>query len=104
MRVVPLRTVQAENGEQFEYRTAFIEVLRVTPQGMTIPEMEQALGIIAQVKSANGVLALEDSDWVFLKGRLNAARWSVAEPALVEMVKTVNDAPSKTATELLAGE
>lgn len=102
MRLLELKTAHLEDGQPLDYKNNLILILKNHPQGMSIDEMEKALSIIGTVRKGNGTVALEDADHEYIVKRLEGTRWMVADPATVQFVKDVRDAPKRDANELLA--
>lgn len=107
MRAIELKTKQLEIGETFEYGRALIDALRVKNQGMDIDEMERAVTCIGAVRRALNakvereqprVAYLEDDYFKYLVERLDAQRWRVADPVILEFVKDVKAAEQAEAS------
>lgn len=93
MKTIVLKTLEMDNKSDFEYKDHLLNLLRVKPDGgMDLVEMEKALGIIGKLRRANGSVTLEDAEHQYLAERVNAQRWSIADPAIVSFIKDVRDA------------
>ena len=96
MKSIPLKTLPGSAGET---DIAYVEILRqvmrrpLSPQaGASIEEMRQSIRVLDVIDTANGVLDLEDADYLHLKAKLNAMPWNVIDRRIVQLVDDVNNA------------
>lgn len=101
MRIIELKFTQLESGQPFVYRDALINAVKIPARGMNIDDMEKALPIIAAIRGANGKVVLEDTAHQLVVQRLGETVWMMADPAIVQFVKDVRDAPPMDANALL---
>lgn len=89
------------NGKpsKFDYGETIKAVLR-TPgaSGLSLEDMRQSIKIIDRLESnGNGLvdrLTLEDSEWNYLKQKLQVFRWGFAHQAIIDLCDAVNNAES----------
>ena len=94
MRRIELKTVEADDKADFDYRDVLIGILRVRGQGMDLAEMETALGCIGKIKRGEAYADVEDAEHKYLMERVKEHRWRIADTAIVQFVKDLENAPA----------
>lgn len=111
MRRIPLKTPHATTddgtpGAEFPYAELMTMVLRAAPQGMSLDEMEIAVGAIAAVRKAKEANAaevvLEEAQFAHLHSKVQAFRWGIADPAIIEFARDVATAEKFDAAQQAA--
>ena len=92
MKQIELKVVPTEAGV-LDYRKLILEISRTHPHGITIPEMEKAVRVIARARDANGILLLEDADWETLKTYIQGYPFAYASKELLQFSKDISGAP-----------
>ncbi len=84
-------------GGDFEYAKTIIMILsRPGGSGLTIDDVRQSMKIIDRLeKPQNKIMdsfVLEDSEWTYLNKVFKDFRWSVADPAIVNLGDAIEQA------------
>lgn len=99
MRTITFEThkITGPGGQEidFDYKRELTTVAGAPmpgSQGFTVADMRQALAVTAKLAEANGVVELNEDEWQFLKPRVEAQRWAVADQIIVDFVAAVTGA------------
>jgi hypothetical protein len=69
-----------------------LDVLDSKRDGFLKGELRQCLKLADLIENANGALLLEETDWNYLKGRLDQHPWPSANPAFSDLMDAVEKA------------
>jgi hypothetical protein len=77
------------------YRTEFLRVLEIIPEGITATNMVALLDVIRKLQDAKetSTVWLEEAEWTTLRDRVKEARFTIVAPQIVEMCNAVVNAP-----------
>lgn len=66
-------------------------------RGLSISEVGISLGILNKLKTleVGAVIELENTEWEYLKGKVEAHRWSVIHEDIITFVEDIINAPDK---------
>lgn len=81
----------------FSFARLITELMRHAPRGgLPLPDLEQALGVIAAVRKAEAdktALLLEEAQWQYLLRRVNEGEWALVDPVIPALVRAIREAP-----------
>ena len=90
-----ITNTQAPEGFILDYRREFLRLVEISPEGLTISQMDTAIKVARKLQSYGELeILLEDAEWQYLLDRLKAARFNLIAPEIVEMVRSVERAES----------
>jgi hypothetical protein len=108
MRKLELKSLRIEladgNQAPFETRERLIEIVRAPASGkdgMTVDEMGVRIEILNKLKGVkNGdTILIEEAEHQALVPLVKAMKWIIADPAIIEFTKLVENAPKTTVAE-----
>ena len=101
----PITNSQAPEGFKLNYRTEFLRILEIVPEGATVSQMGAAIKIVDKLNNTQigHALFLEDAEHAYLKAKLDAARFIFVAPEIVAMVEAVANAEGCEAPHLAQG-
>lgn len=100
MRRIDLITTTITNSQApadfcLSYRSEFLRLLEIIPEGITATDMVALLDVIRKLQDAKetSTMWLEENEWTTLRDRVKEARFTIVAPQIVEMVNAVTTAP-----------
>lgn len=112
MRKFILKRTQLETGDEFDYAKQIVETLRVkNEKGADLEEMIQAVRCITATRNAikdwtsdkpECAVLWEENDYQYVKARFAETRWRLIDPAIVEFMTQLRDAPTIEVAERAA--
>ena len=100
MKRIELKTTTTDDGGKLNYKDVLLQQLKMSPQGMSIEQMETALSLRQTLLHVNGFVIVEEADYKFIMERIDAVRWQVADSAVVQFVKDLKSAPTDDPNEI----
>ena len=89
-----ITNTQAPADFVLDYRREFLRLIEISPEGMTISQMDLAIKIARKLQDyGSHEICLEDAEWEYLLARLKTARFNLVAPEIVEMARAVESAP-----------
>lgn len=92
MKQIVLKTLTTDEGKILDYKSTLIDVCRTHPQGIRVTEMEKAVRVLGRLRSANGIVKLEDADWETLCTYIENFPFVLADEAIIQMRDDVKNA------------
>lgn len=90
-RKIELKVTKMQIDERqsipFDYRSQMLSMMRIPASresGIDIPTMLTYLDVAKAIRDAGDCVLLTEEQWKFLKERLEANRWSIADQAIVD--------------------
>lgn len=92
------------DGRLLNYREALLALVRVFPDGITIAEMSDAIGVARKLRAAGDLdtILLENAEHAYLVARLAANRFTIAAEEIVEMSETLSKAAEVPAPHIIS--
>jgi hypothetical protein len=89
-----ITNTQAPADFVLDYRREFLRLIEISPEGMTISQMDMAVKVARKLQDHGELeILLEDAEWEYLLGRLRAARFNLIAPEIIDMLRAVEGAP-----------
>ena len=88
------------SGDEF-FKNQFLGLLESAPnrRPFTTSDVIKAVTLHAKATQASGSLLLEEADYTFYKGIVEAQDWRVAMPQLAEFITRIIEAPDVKVSE-----
>jgi hypothetical protein len=84
------KTIKLIQGETFSSKQAFIDVVRLPPQGCDLVEMKKRWRVLEALEAAgDDEVTLEDADYELLKSAYNSNRFPVVHKDLLAIADTL---------------
>jgi len=92
-----MRKIQLTTNEQINERETLISALTLAPaEGYTLADQRAGLAVIDKLEQCvDGVLSLKETEWTWLKARLNRQVWGRLSHNIIALVDKVSEAPDE---------
>lgn len=89
-----MRKIELKTHDDFDPDAAVLEKVLQSPgqNGFTVDTMRAALNITDKLKSANGAILLEESEYVYLDKAVKDFRWGMPHKAILDLCDRVANA------------
>jgi hypothetical protein len=94
LKTVPFADLMGQTGP-LDFRRQLKAILQAKPQGFDYDGLLQALQVIDALNHADDYLEADEATYLYIKGRLREWPIPVADSAMLEFLRAINEAPTE---------